>query len=125
MNFENESNIWPDCLGIIIDARLICCADLPQLRTGRFDYFANAKAAADLDRLTARNDNFQLERRTPRSRPAFASGEMMNDYYQRSCAIVHDRGRFGSAKQRERILDISAAATALAGREIIFEISIT
>ena len=53
MNFKNESRVWPNCFRVIIERRFICCADLPQLRPGRLDYFADAKAAADLDHLAA------------------------------------------------------------------------
>ena len=49
---------------------------------------------------------------------------MLNDQHQRGRAVVNDRGRFRSAKERERILDVSAAATALARHEIIFEIGV-
>ena len=50
---------------------------------------------------------------------------MLNDQHQRGRAVVNDRGRFRSAKERERILDVSAAATALARHEIIFEIGVS
>src|SRR5260370_9142270 len=43
---------------------------------------------------------------------------------QRSRAIVDDRGRFASTKQRERFLNVRGAGTAFAGHEIVFEIGI-
>src|SRR5260370_6289012 len=43
---------------------------------------------------------------------------------QRSRAIVDDRGRFGSTKQRERFLNVRGAVTALTADEIVFEIGV-
>ena len=43
---------------------------------------------------------------------------------QRSRAIVDDRGRFASTKQRERFLNVGGAVTALTADESIFEVGI-
>ena len=84
-----------------------------QFRPSRFDDFANAKAAADLDQFTARDYNFR-----------FVPGKMPNNQHQRRRAIIDNSGRFCSAQQCERLLDVIAPPTALAGSEIIFEIRI-
>src|SRR4029450_2719558 len=59
MNFKNESRALPNCLRVITERRFICRADLSHLRCGCFDYFADAKSAADLDNLTARDQDLR------------------------------------------------------------------
>src|SRR6266480_1412824 len=68
MNSENESGVWPNCILIIIESRLIRGADFAQFCPSRFDDFANTKAAADLDQFAARDYNFR-----------FVPGKMPND----------------------------------------------
>ena len=113
MNFENESCVGPNCFRVIVERGLICRADLAQSRPGRLDNFADAKAAADLDQFAARDYNFR-----------FVPGKMPNNQHQRRRAIIDNSGRFCSAQQCERLLDVIAPPTALAGSEIIFEIRI-
>src|SRR5436305_12238747 len=43
---------------------------------------------------------------------------------QGSRAIVDDRGRFASTKQRERFLNVGGAVTALTANESVFEIGV-
>src|SRR5204863_9632976 len=77
INFKNESRISPNRFRVIVERGLICCADLVQLRSGCLDYLADAKPAADLHHFAARDDNFR-----------FVRGEMADDYYQCSRAII-------------------------------------
>src|SRR5204863_1326555 len=60
MNFENESCVGPNCFRVIVERGLIRGADLAQFRPSRFDDFANAKVAADLDQFTTRDYNFRF-----------------------------------------------------------------
>src|SRR5207237_754588 len=94
--------------------RLVRCAYFAQLRTGRFNDFADAKAAADLYELAARNDDF-----------TFFSGEMPDNEDERGGAIVDNGGRLCAANESECAFQVSAAMPAVAAGKIIFKIRIT
>src|SRR5215472_18159559 len=113
MHFENETGIFPDRSRVVLERGLVCCADLAQFRASCLDHFANAKASADLHQFAARNNDLR-----------FLSCEMSNDEHQCGRAIIYRRHCFCPAKQRQSILDISTAVTALARFKVVFEVRI-
>src|SRR5205814_8255386 len=86
--------------------------DFAQLRAAGFKNFGNAKSAADLDQLAARNDDFL----------AFAGSEMPKDEHQGRGAVVDDRRRFRAADEGQVVFEISGAAAPHAAGQIEFEI---
>ena len=58
MNAQNESGVRIDRGLVIFQVSLVGRSDFTQLRAGRGDDLADAKAAADLHEFAARNENF-------------------------------------------------------------------
>ena len=108
MHFQKQRRLFADGAGVIGERCLVGRADFAKLRAARFQDFADAKTAADLDEFAARDDDFVFVR----------SHEMANDQHQRRRTIVHDRRGFGLAKNGESPLEISAAVTAFSSLKI-------
>ena len=113
MNFENECGLFPDRARVICECRFVGGADFAQFRAARFQDFADAKAAADLDQLAARDDDFMFG-----ADSAAPSNEMMDDQNERSRAIVHDGGCFRLTEEGEGAFEVSAAVTTVAGGKV-------
>jgi hypothetical protein len=82
MNFQYHSGRGTDGLGIIIQRCFVGRADFAQFCARGFDYFADAKSAADLHELAARDNHLRRALATAsrlRSRPAILFCEMVND----------------------------------------------
>src|SRR2546430_3726446 len=113
MNFQNERGLFADRARIICECCFIGGADFAQFRATRLKDFADPKSSADLDQFASRNDHFVL-----------LLNEMTNDQNKRGGAVVHGSGRFRLTENGERALQVSAAATAVAGGKIELQIII-
>ena len=102
----------PSDSGVIVSRGFVRGADFAQFRATRFENFRDAKTAANLNQLAARDHHF-----------LFLRGEMPQDEDERGGAIVHHGRCFGRAEQREIVLEISRAMTAFAAGKIVFEIA--
>jgi hypothetical protein len=89
--------------------RAVCRADLTQLCAGALHQVRQAKRAADLDQLAARNDRLAPGRKR-------VQGE-----HQRAGIIVDRERRLGAGQPREPAGDVIVALTAPAAIEIVFE----
>src|SRR2546423_12729541 len=59
MNFQNQRGLFANDAAVIGESCFVGGANFAQLRTARFQEFANSKAAADLNQLAPRNDGFR------------------------------------------------------------------
>src|SRR4029077_5455794 len=99
--------------GVIFNRSFVSGADFAQFRATGFENFRDAKTAANLNQLAARDYYF-----------LFLHGEMSQGEDECGGAIVHHGGCFGLAEQREIVLEVSRTMTALAAGKIVFEIGV-
>ncbi len=101
---------------VIGDARAIRRSHFAQYRAGLRHHVGNAKRAADLDQLAARDDDFP------------ALGQRVQRQQHRRGIVVDDNGRdFAPARVqqlRKQATDMNVALAALAGGQIEFQIRV-
>src|SRR5437868_4680188 len=129
MNFQDQRGLFANRARIICKRCFVGGADFAQFRATRLKDFADPKTAADLDQFAARNDHFVFGADPPSlsigaAYSAAPSSKVTDDQNERSCAVVHDRGRFRLAEDGEGALEISTAITAIAGGEVQLQIII-
>src|SRR6478752_1561951 len=99
--------------GVIFNRSFVSGADFAQFRATGFENFRDAKTAANLNQLAARDDHF-----------LFLRGEMPQDEDECGSAIVHHGRCLGAAEQREITLEVSRTMAAIAARQIVFEVGV-
>ena len=112
MDFQNHRRLFRDGAGIIGERRLVRSPDLTQLGSAGLEDVGDAKSAADLHQLAAGDDDLLSLRRR----------EVTEDQHERRGAVVNDRGGIGATQDREVVLEISGPPSALAARQVVFEV---
>ena len=113
MHFQDQRRVRSERSRVITKPGFVRGADLAQFRATGFKNVRNAKASADLDQFTARDDNF-----------FFLRGEMPQDKDERRGTIVDDSRCFRAAEESEILLKVTRAMTPLPAIQVEFEIAI-
>ena len=110
VDFEQQRGFFVDGVFVIRRMGAIGRADFAQNRAALGHDLGNAKGAADLDQLAARDDHF------------FAFGQRVQPEQHRGGIVIDHRGGFGAGKLDQQLFQRLFALAAFAGGEIVFQI---
>ena len=109
MDAQDQRRPFVDRRRVIGRAGLVRRADLAQDRAGLRHHVRDAEAAADLDELAARHDDFASRR------------QRRQHEHRRGRVVVDDYGRLGAGEAAEQRLGMDVAPAAGAARQIVLE----
>ena len=114
VDFQDEGRLAGDDASIVLERGLVRRADFAQRRAARLEHVRDPESAADLNQLTAGDDDFVYG----------CPAEMPQDQHQGGGVVVDDRGGFRLAQQREAVLQVSRATASCAAREAVFQVAV-
>src|SRR6266567_7327947 len=101
-----------DCPLVIGDSSAIRRADFAQPGAALRHYIGDSEAASDLDQLSSRDYYLSALRQ-----------RIQQQQYCR-CIVIRDYGRFASRESRQQFLTMRLSLTALANRQVVFEVRV-
>src|SRR5579863_1428785 len=130
MHFQYQRGFAGYAASKIRERSLVGGSHFAQSRSARFEYFRDPEPAADLNQFAPRNHDLIFSR-CVLAPPApardcnasgFISAEMAKDQDESARVVIHHRGGFRVAEQRENVFQVRGATASTAMGDSIFEI---
>src|SRR4051812_26035416 len=110
MDFHDRSSARPNRVGVIAEMGAIGSPDLAQAASGARHDVWDTKCAADLDQLTAGNDNF------------FAQRERVQDEIDSGSVVVDDAARLSAGQPAQPSLRMLVTLTSGSPGQVVLEV---